>query len=198
MTEPQQPELASARRSAAAPSAAKSKARTTPPATGDVGGPMPEDNAPGHHPPVEQDKPTRAPSLPPRHHRFALRFDEPFATASRLFGVERKRAYVDVDDDRLEIRFGPWLLRTPMSNVECAEVTGPYAWWKVIGPARLSAKDRGVTFATCAGPGVCLRFREPVTAIDPQGFIRHPGATVTVEDPEDLVRFVNQTSAVTD
>jgi len=129
---------------------------------------------------------------------FAFRFDEPFATASRLFGVQPNHAYVDVDDERLEIRFGPWLLRTPMSNVERAEVSGPYAWWKVIGPARLSFKDRGVTFATSAGSGVCIRFREPVTAIDPNGLIRHPGATVTVADPDDLVRAINQARAMTD
>ncbi len=195
MTEPQQPELARARRSAASPSSTKSRARRTAPSTRDIAAPVPEDNEPGHHPEVDQDKPTRPPTLPPRHHRFALRRDEPLATASRLFGITGRTAYVDVDDDRLEIRFGPWLLTTPMDNVERAEPSGPFAWWKVIGPPHLSLKDRGVTFATSTQGGVCLRFREPVPAIDPRGIVRHPGVTVTVEDPDDLVRFVNSSPA---
>jgi hypothetical protein len=195
MTEPQQPELARARRSAASPSAAKSRARRPSPPTRDFAAPVPEDNEPGHHPDVDQDKPTRPPVLPPRHHRFALRRDEPFATASRLFAVTGSNSYVDVDDDRLEIRFGPWQLTTPMDNVESAEATGPFSWWKVIGPPHLSLKDRGITFATSTQGGVCLRFREPVPAIEPRGVIRHPGVTVTVDDPDDLVRFVNSPPA---
>lgn len=194
MTEPQQPELARARRSAASPSSAKSRAKRTP-RRREIATHVPEENEPGHHPAVDQDKPTGPPTLPPRHHRFALRRDEPFATASRLFGVDDRHAYVDVDDERLEIRFGPWHLTTPMSNIEAAEVQGPFAWWKVIGPARLSLRDRGVTFATSTQGGVCLRFREPVPAIDPRGLIRHPGVTVTVDEPEDLVRFVSSSPA---
>jgi len=154
--------------------------------------PIPEDNLPGHHPPVEQDKPQLPPTLPPRHHRFGFRRDMPFAAASALFGAAGERAYVDVDDERLHIRFGPWSLTTPMDNVEGASITGPYQWWKITGPPHLSLRDRGITFATTAAEGVCIRFREPVTALFPQRFLRHPAATVTVDEPEDLVRFLEQ------
>ena len=123
--------------------------------------------------------------------RFPFRRNEPFATVSRVFGVTDDTGYVEVDDDQLEIRFGPWHVATPLTNIASAEVTGPFAWWKVIGPPRLSFKDRGITFATTDRKGVCLRFHEPVRGLDPGGLIQHPGATVTVSDPEDLARVVN-------
>jgi hypothetical protein len=176
MTTPQQPDLS---------------------AGADTSGPVPEDNRPGHHPEMEQDKPIRPPTLPPRHRRFAFRQDMPVAAGSRLFGVTPDRAYVEVDDDNFKIRFGPWSLVTPMDNIVDAERTGPYRWWKVAGPPHLSFKDRGITFATTAAEGVCVRFRNPVPAVLPWSFLRHPGATVTVEDANDLVRFVNQKSQAT-
>ena len=211
MSEPQQPEIARARRSAVSQAAAKTKA--VPPAPPGDGGlaPVPEDNLPGHHPEVEQDKPTGPPPSPgtrasakeqkrpkkqepesQERRRFLMRREEPFAVASRFFGVRYDNAYVDVDAEQLEIRFGPWRLTTPMSNVAGAEVTGPFAWWKVIGPAHLSLKDRGITFATSGGKAVCIRFKEPVPALEPRGLIRHPGATVTVAEPEELVRAVTR------
>lgn len=166
-------------------------------------GPIPEDNLPGHHPEVEQDKPTRPPkratrpkesktSGPRGVQRFPLRRDEPFAVVSRLFGVTGESGYVELDDEHLEIRFGPWHVTTPLSNVEGAEVTGPFHWWKVIGPPHLSFKDRGITFATSDKEAVCIKFREPVRGIDVRGWIRHPGATVTVADPHDLARAIKR------
>jgi hypothetical protein len=151
-------------------------------------GPVPEDNQPGHHPDVEQDKPTRPPTLPRRHHRFRFRRDPQLARVSRLFGVTAENAYVEVDEDSVRIRFGPWAIDTPVANIEAAQLTGPYRWWKVAGPPRLSLRDLGITFATTAAEGVCLRFHEPVRAF-PVGPLRHRGVTVTVEDPEDLVLF---------
>jgi hypothetical protein len=152
-------------------------------------GPVPEDNQPGHHPAVEQDKPTRPPALPRRHHRFRLRRDPRLSLASLPFGVTAENSYVEVDEEALHIRFGPWAIDTTIDNVERAERTGPYRWWKVAGPPRLSLRDSGITFATTASEGVCLRFREPVRAF-PVGPLRHRGVTVTVEDPDDLIRVV--------
>lgn len=165
----------------------------------------PEDNLPGHHPDVEQDKPQGPPpkprarakkaTAPPPTYQTAFRRDEPFPTVSRAFGVTKETEFVRVDADELEIRFGPWHLKTPLTNIESASVTGPFQWWKVIGPPHVSLKDRGITFATAADRGVCIRFREPVPGIEPRGIIRHPGATVTVADPEDLVRRLSQRAA---
>lgn len=73
-----------------------------------------------------------------------------------------------------------------MSNVSGTELTGDYGWLRTAGPAHLSVADRGVTFATTSRRGLCVSFHEPVRGIDPTGTIRHPGATVTVADPEAL------------
>ncbi|HUR76859.1 MAG TPA: hypothetical protein VMZ22_02850 [Acidimicrobiales bacterium] len=169
---------------------------TSGPAAAEGTAPIPADNLPGHHPEVEQDKPTRPPKLPPRHHRSALRRDEPFATASRLFGVTSDNSYVEVHEEELEIRFGPWQLKTSLDNIESVQESGPFKWWKVIGGPRLSLLDRGITFATSAQGGVCIRFCEPVPGLEPRGVIRHPGATVTVDDPEALVRFIENARSV--
>jgi hypothetical protein len=78
-------------------------------------------------------------------------------------------------------------MTTPLSNVAEIAESGPYHVWKVIGPPRLSFADRGITFATNADRGVCIRFFEPVPGIEPSGRLLHPGVTVTVADPDGLV-----------
>ena len=88
---------------------------------------------------------------------------------------------VEVVDDHLVVRFGPWYLRTPVTNVVGCDRSGPFAVSKTAGPARLSLADRGVTFATNRDAGLCIRFAEPVPVIEPFRKILHPGITVTVE-----------------
>lgn len=70
-------------------------------------------------------------------------------------------------------------------------MTGPYAPWRAIGP-HLSPANRGVTFGTNTGRGVCVRLHTPVPALAPGGFLTHPGATVTVSDPEGPVKALGQ------
>jgi hypothetical protein len=94
---------------------------------------------------------------------------------------------VRVEAGRLAVRFGPWRCETDLANVAGTEVTGPYRPVRAIG-ARLSLKDRGLTFGTNAERGVCVRFREPVRGLEPTGRLRHPGLTVTVEDVDGLAR----------
>lgn len=118
--------------------------------------------------------------------RFPFRFDRRLAPLAALVGVRDASAYVEVGETHLLVRFGPWSLRTPLGNVQGTEVTGPYRWWKVAGPAHVSLADRGVTFATNTEAGLCIRFHEPVPAALPGGLLRHPGATVTVAAPGDL------------
>lgn len=119
--------------------------------------------------------------------RLAFDFDDRYRTVGRLFGVTPDSAWVELDEDRLLARFGPWTVETPRSNITGAGLSGPYSVPKTIGPAHLSAADRGLTFATNARSGACLTFREPVRGIDPLGLIRHPGLTLTVADPAALV-----------
>jgi hypothetical protein len=160
---------------------------TTPPPVEPEAGPIPEDNQPGHHPEVEQDKPTVPPAeRPSAVHRFEFEFEPAFRAAALPFGIRPGTAVVEVDGHEVRIRFGPWRVRFDRDDVVGAEVSGPYQLAKVIGPARLSLADRGLTFATNQRRGVCIRLRRPVRGIDPLGLLRHPAVTVTVADPDAL------------
>jgi hypothetical protein len=118
--------------------------------------------------------------------RFPFRFDPTYRRLARLFGVTSERAWVEVNEDELEARYGPWCVRTPLSNIARVEVTGPYAFLKTAGPARLAITDRGLTFASNRDRGVCITFHSPVTGIDHAGRIRDPELTVTVLDVDGL------------
>ena len=122
--------------------------------------------------------------------RFAFAFDPTYRRLSQPFGVTPRSARVVVGGARLEARFGPWRVTTPLSNVVGAEVTGPYALIKTAGPARLAITDRGLTFATNGHRGVRIDFRTPVPGIDRWGLIKHPELTVTVEDYERLATLL--------
>lgn len=151
-------------------------------------GPVPEGNRPGRRPRRPQDKPIGPPPTPPgavpRTTHFRFRFDRSMRLPALLAGVVPDRADVEVGEERLTVRFGPWSLSTPLENVEGVTVTGPYAWPKVAGPPHLSFADGGITFATSTRAGACIRFRRPVPAALPVPLLRHPAATVTVADPE--------------
>jgi hypothetical protein len=165
-------------------------ADAVPPADGGSPSPVPEANRPGHHPEVEQDKPRRRPPVPkgsmPRTTTYDFRYDWPVAGASMLAGAIPRATEVEVGETHLRIRYGPWSLRTELTNVADVALSGPYSVAKVGGPPRLSRRDRGITFATTAAGGACIRFHRPVRAADPLGLLRHPAATVTVEDPRAL------------
>jgi hypothetical protein len=122
------------------------------------------------------------------HHRLYADFAVPFPWLRRVLG---SRSGLELDAAGLRVRFGPWLVETPLSNLAGAEATGPYSVFRSFG-VRLSLADRGLTFGTTARGGVCLRFREPVAGIDPWGRIRHPGLTVTVAEPELVAEAVNR------
>ena len=93
-----------------------------------------------------------------------------------------------MDAATLSVRFGPWSLRTPVQNIVDATETTDFAYLKTAGPPHLSFADRGVTFATNGDRGLCVRFADPVKAIDWIGMVRHPGATLTVADGPGLRR----------
>lgn len=105
-------------------------------------------------------------------------------------------AFVELDDDRLLVRFGHWSVSTPARNLAGAQVTGPFVAAKALGP-RLSLADGGITFGTSTASGVCIRFHQPVPGIEPLGVLRHPGMTVTVDDPESLAAAVEHRAALT-
>lgn len=118
------------------------------------------------------------------------RFDFAFAPAYRVaalpLGITPRTTSVRLAGEGLEVRFGPWSLRTPLANVTGWEETGGFAYLKTAGPPHLSFSDRGITFATNGDAALCLRFATPVPGIEPTGRLRHPGATLTVADPAAL------------
>jgi hypothetical protein len=121
---------------------------------------------------------------------FPFRFDPAYRRLARLFGVTPDRASVKVGEE-LDARYGPWRVRTPLSNVAAAEATGPYSFLRTAGPARVAITDRGLTFASNGDRGVRIAFHSPVTGIERAGRIRHPELTVTVRDIDGLIEALS-------
>lgn len=128
--------------------------------------------------------------------RFPFAFAEAYRTAARLFGTTPRNCWVELRDRELVARFGLWGLRTPYANIAAVEVTGPYAFWKTAGPARLGVTDRGLTFATNGDRGVLITFRRPVRSSGPTFLLRHPELTVTVADTDGLARELRARSGL--
>lgn len=133
--------------------------------------------------------------------RFPFLFAGMTGAAARIFGVRSDRAFAEIRDEMLIVRFGSWVVATSVSNVSSAVVTGPYLTSRVAGPARWSLSDGGLTFATNRSAGVCITFDEAVTGLLPFGLSRHRNLTATVADPDGLCRCLEPViagSAVTD
>ncbi|WP_203596802.1 hypothetical protein [Actinomadura bangladeshensis] len=126
--------------------------------------------------------------------RFEFGFDRRMARPLSLLGVRPNTCHLTLGSSRLEVRFGPWTVRTTLDNVAGAEITGPYSAWKVIG-ARMSLADRGLTFGTSTEQGVCIRFHRPVRGLEPAGLLRHPGLTITLADPSTVARRLQEVAA---
>ena len=119
--------------------------------------------------------------------RFPFRFVPSYQLAGLPFGVTPATAGVTVTDDELSVRFGLWSLHTPLDNVAGVQQTGAFSFVRTAGPPHLSFTDLGVTFATNGDQALCVRFTESVRVLDPTGrLLRHPAATLTVEDPAAL------------
>jgi hypothetical protein len=103
-----------------------------------------------------------------------------------LWGVTGRRAHVRIDGERLEARYGWWVARTRIDNIEGWTLTGPYRWWRAIG-LRSSWPFRDYAFDTNARQGLCLRFRDPV----PFGrLFRAATLTLTLADPDALAALL--------
>jgi hypothetical protein len=121
---------------------------------------------------------------------FDFAFTPAYRTLARPFGITSASAWVEMRDETFEARFGPWRVSTPLANIVDVAVTGPYAFWKTAGSARLAITDRGLTFATNGDRGVLISFRTPVRGLDPLGILRHPELTVTVADVDRLAALL--------
>lgn len=122
--------------------------------------------------------------------RFPFRFDPRYRAIGLPFGVTARTTGVELDEEELRVRFGPWRLRTPLANLAGVTETGGFALLKTAGPPHLSFSDRGISFATNGDRAACVQFHEPVRGIEPTGRLRHPGATLTVADVDGLLAAV--------
>jgi hypothetical protein len=121
---------------------------------------------------------------------FPLRAATPWRWPLRLIGVRKGAAQVELGDDRLVARFGRLRVETAVANVCGYRVTGPYRWWRAIGP-RGSVADHGFTFGTSTHGGICLCFREWVPTPYVRGG-RMEALTVTVDDLAGLARALEE------
>lgn len=122
--------------------------------------------------------------------RFPFAFAQSYRASEIPFGIRPSNAWVSVGETHLDARFGPWRVHTPLANITGTEVTGPYAFAKTAGPARLALTDRGLTFATNGERGLRIDFATPVTGLDRLGLLKHPELTVTVADVEGLAKLL--------
>ena len=118
--------------------------------------------------------------------QFEFAFDTQFRPFLALLGVTSRTAHVTLTAEHLVARFGAWTCETPIGNVRDVCRTGPYHWYKAIGP-RGSFVDHGLTFGTTTRGGVCVLLRSPVPGLTPVGPLRHPGITLTLAEPERFV-----------
>jgi hypothetical protein len=123
---------------------------------------------------------------------FDFSFAPSYRSAAWIFGITPSTAWVEVSDERFEARFGPWRVSTPRTNVVEAATTGPYAFLKTAGPARLAITDLGLTFATTGTKGVLISFARPVRGLDPFGLLPHRELTVTVRETDRLAALLNE------
>ena len=124
--------------------------------------------------------------------RFDFEFAPAYGAFQRFLTITPERAWVEVGPDTLRAKFGPYGLETPLANIANAEISGPYAYWKTAGPARLGVTDGGLTFATNGERGVLITFHEKVRSKGPLRWLRHPELTVTVADCEGLVGLLGE------
>jgi hypothetical protein len=117
---------------------------------------------------------------------FRYAIDKKLAPMWLPFGVRPSKDGVTLTDTgRFVATYGFLRLETPLDNIDGAHITRGYRWWTAVG-ARGSMVDDGLTFGTNATAGVCVHFREKVrSALRRSG---HSALTVTVADPEGLVR----------
>ncbi len=115
---------------------------------------------------------------------FPYRFDKRWAALFKALGVKESDG-VQVTDTELIATYGRYSVRTPLSNIEGAEITGPHRWYTAVG-LRLSFADDSITFGTNHKLGLNIRFKQKVPKV--VGFQDHSMLWASVEDPEGLAK----------
>lgn len=120
---------------------------------------------------------------------FPYRFDRWVPPVLRPLGVAPGRDGVHLDDRRIVATFGRFRVEVPIENIAAAGTTGPYRWFRAIGP-RGSLADHGLTFGTTTRGGTLIEFVEPIRRVI--GPWDHPNLTVTVAEPESLAGLIER------
>ena len=95
------------------------------------------------------------------------------------FGVTRDRAFVDLGDGVIRVRFGRFELTAPIAEAARWRIEGPWLWITAIG-IRRSIRHGDLSFAGSPRGGVRVDFRTPVS----WRILRVPAAYYGVEDLE--------------
>ena len=90
-------------------------------------------------------------------HRFPIKRSPWWRFLLGLFGVTTARAYLQLDGERLVVRFGWYRLELPRAQIAAVE-EGRWPWWGGIG-WRISAGRLGLIGATA--PVVYIRLARP-------------------------------------
>lgn len=112
--------------------------------------------------------------------RFPIRIGRRSRPVVRLFGASPETAWAELDGD-LEIRFGRFRIRTPVSNLARWRIEGPFVWIKAIG-VRMSLRGGDVSFAGSAHGGVRIDLVERVR----WGPFRVPAVWIGADDLDGL------------
>jgi hypothetical protein len=112
--------------------------------------------------------------------RFSIRVGDRSRLFLRVaFGVTRDRAWVDVGEGVIRVRFGRFLVTAPIENAVRWRIEGPWRWVTAIG-VRMNLLNRELSFAGSPRGGVRVDF-------DPRvrwRFLRLPAIYYGVEDLE--------------
>jgi hypothetical protein len=108
--------------------------------------------------------------------RFPIRIGPRSRAVVRLFGATPQTAYAEVGDD-LEIRFGRFRFRTPVTNLARYRIEGPFTWIRAIG-VRRSFRGGDVSFCGSAHGAVRIDLNKPV----PWGPVKVPAVWAGADD----------------
>jgi hypothetical protein len=114
--------------------------------------------------------------------RFPIRLDPRYRWYLAIFGANESTAWVDVDDERLEARFGWSHLSTPISNITRWSIEGPWSSLTALGVRRGNFSGGDITFGGSAQGGVRVDLRRPEKFF----FLRPPAYYLTVDDLDGL------------
>lgn len=117
---------------------------------------------------------------------FPFAFESRYAWLLKPLGVNPDNSSVVLTADDIEVKFGRFGMKTPLSNISGIERSGGYRFYKAIG-LRGSLVDSGVTFGTTTKAGVCLKFIEKIPKVLPMPKDGHRGMTVTVAEPDAFI-----------